>query len=188
MDNLYGSAANYKFLTMKIILVILLFSSLAIAQDSTKPFTYKGDGVWETKTETVREIDLKLRDLEAKTEEVDTLQAIVEVYKKMIDGYKQTMLDYREIIRRKDEIIQSKVDLVSVLENPVSMEVKEPFLKFDGVFANIGTQYDIRDKFDVKTLVHFISVDASITIKNKIRVSGEQRYPFFSSVKLGVGF
>ena len=144
--------------------------------------------MWEVKTQTVRDIDLKLRELEEKSQEVDTLNVIIEKYKVMIAGYKKSLSDYAEIIRKKDDIIQSKIDLATVLEKPVTLEEKEPFLKFNGVFANIGSEYDNREKFDVKTLTHFISIDASVTIANKLRLSGEQRYPFYSSVKLGVGF
>jgi hypothetical protein len=171
-----------------IIIIVLLLASTASAQTS-KPFEYKGNGKWETTTDIVKQIDKKLEDLQTVTAENDELKQQKVIYQTINDSLESIIANYQKIVKKKDEIIMSKMDLIQELVRPVMLkEDNPPLIKFNGVFANIGSEYDNREKFDVKTLTHYISIDASITIANKVRLAGEQRYPFYSTVKLGIGF
>lgn len=166
----------------------MFIASTLTAQEEKPYYKYLGNGKWETNTPAVRIANKNIEEINSLKFENEEYKQQLDMYKSAYDSARAVIANDKEIIKKKDEIIGSKMDLIMELSKPVTIEVSVPLVKFSGIYFNVGTEYDNREKFDVNTLKYFISAEASLIFKDRIKLTGEQKYPVHSSLKLGVVF
>lgn len=178
----------------KIVILFMLFVSVTVAQEKPTPadkpyYKFLGNGKWGTNTSAVKLADKNIEEIKTLRTDIEEYKTQLEMYKAAYDSAREIIATDKEIIKKKDEIIFSKIDLINEITKPVEVEIPSPpFIKFSGIYFNVGTEYDNREKFEVNVLRYFISAEASLIFKDRIKLTGEQKYPVYSSLKLGVVF
>ena len=166
----------------------VLFAIPAKAQQTDKPFTYIGDGKWETTTEWVTIINIMLEDYETLVgdkidmqDQIETLMKELKLANTQLDNHKKRAALYNQQLQMKDELIGD-------LLRPKVIKEDVPFMTFDNIGLNAGVETDWKEPVTFESLNKFISADVGVIFARKLRVRLEQKLPINTELKIGVIF
>ena len=166
----------------------VLFAIPAKAQESEQPFTYLGDGKWETTTEWVRLINIMLEDYETVVGDKIDLQDQVKTLLQDLKLANNQISNHKKKAELYDKQLELKDELIGDLLRPKIIKEDVPFITFDNIGVNVGVETDWKDPVTLEGLDKFISADVGIIFARKLRIRLEQKLPINTELKVGVIF